>query len=195
MIGWFALRHVIFLMLVYSVYDHSLTESPSGCYSGSNENLIGPFEVRDWKYYLEPFTKPQGIVCWNPNVSNSFVYTLLALQVILCIWFGMILKVAAKVIKGGEAVDSRSDDEGEDEDEDDANDALDEMSAGKNRLQQPIELPPLEEEVGVEGINLSNSHHSPGRKYRKGGTVASGVNLHSDRKELLGRIGCDKMSE
>lgn len=181
--------------MVYSVYTDSLTESPGGCYSGSTSNLRGPFDVEDWTDYLEPFTNPQGTICWNPNVSNSFVYTLLALQVILCIWFGMILKVAAKVIKGGEAVDSRSDDEGEGEDEDDASDEPDGKSKGKHRNQQPIELPPLEEEVGVESINLSNLHHSPSRKYRKSGNVASGVNLHSDRKELLGRIGCDKMSD
>ncbi len=195
MIGWFIARHVIFLMVVYSVYHDSIEQTTIGCYSGSNANLFGPFESKDWTNYLEPFTNPQGIVCWNENVSNSFVYALLSLQVILCIWFIMIMKVAAKVIRGGEAVDSRSDDEDEGaEDEDDEQDSDEKFTDGR-RHQQPIELPPLEEEVGVESLNLGPSKHAQIRRPRKSGTVASGVHLHSDRKELLGRIGCDKMGE
>lgn len=103
----------------------------------------------------------------------------------------MIVKVAAKVIRGGEAIDSRSDDE----EEVDARNEAEEKFNKKNRYQQIRELPPLEEDVGVESINLSNQRRSPSRKIRKSGSVASGVTLHSDRKELLGRIGCDKMSE
>lgn len=115
-----------------------------------------------------------------------FVYALLALQLVLCIWFSMIVKVAVKVIRGGEAIDSRSDDE-------DAGDAEEEET--QKNMPQAYSLPPLEEEVGVESINLSTQRHSPSRKFRKSGAHASGVTLHSDRKELLGRIGCDKMGE
>ena len=103
----------------------------------------------------------------------------------------MIVKVAAKVIQGGKAVDSRSDDE----EDFDAKDETERKLNRKYRYQQTHELAPLEEEVGVESINLSNQKHSPSRKFRKSSAVASGVTLHSDRKELLGRIGCDKMSE
>ena len=107
---------------------------------------------------------------------------LLSLQVILLVWFGMIMRVAWKVIQGGEGEDPRSDDEGEEEEDDEP-----------ARTKEPfIEVPPLEEEVGVESINLNNRKASPARRFRKGAGTASGVTLHSDRKELLGRIGCDK---
>ena len=191
MLGWVIARHVLYLRVVYSLYAEVPEEVYSGCYSGSNGNLTGPFEVDDWVHLLEPFKDPTGIVCWNANIRMMFLYTLLALQVILCVWFGMIMRVAAKVIRGGEAIDSRSDDEGGEDAEDEADEKVDE----KHRYQQPLDLPPLEEEVGVESINLSNQRHSPGRRFRKSGVVASGVTLHSDRKELLGRIGCDKMSD
>ena len=185
MIGWVVARHALYLKVVYSVYVDSLEQTSLGCYAGSNANLTGPFEADYSAHLLEPITNPAGVICWNENISTMFVYALLALQVILCIWFGMIVKVAAKVIRGGEAIDSRSDDE----DEGDAEEAT------RKNVQQPHNLPPLEEEVGVESINLGTQRQSPSRKFRKSGAHASGVTLHSDRKELLGRIGCDKMGE
>lgn len=109
-----------------------------------------------------------------------FVTLLLLLQVLLVIWFGMIVRVAWRVIGGVEADDPRSDEEDEVEADD--------------KMTHYFEEPPLEEEVGVEAINLTSRHSSPTRKYRKGGVTASGVTLPSDRKELLGRIGCDKGS-
>ena len=109
---------------------------------------------------------------------------LLSLQAILLVWGGMIVGVAWKVVKGGEAEDSRSDEEEECEEvtEDE----------GTHKGEPLTELPPLEKEVGVEAINLSSRKSSPGRRFRKAAGTSSGVTLHSDRKELLGRIGCDK---
>ena len=188
MLVWFITRHVLYLKVVYSVYAHGPGKIEYGCYSGSARNVTGPFDVPDgYGHLIDPFRYPTGTVCWNDNIKMAFLYALLALQVLLLLWFGMILKVAMKVLKGGKAEDSRSDDEDEDEVEE-----LDEASMGKNHTHdKPIELPPLEEEVGVEAIGLRSQRSSPARRFRKGGGMASGVTLHSDRKELLGRIGCD----
>jgi len=108
---------------------------------------------------------------------------LLALQVITLMWFGMIIRVAWKVLNGGSAEDSRSDDEDEE----------DEAYIESGEKQVHIELPPLEEEVGVDALNLKG-RTSSARRYKKAVSSSSGVTLpgHSDRKELLGRIGCDK---
>jgi len=79
-----------------------------------------------------------------------------------------------KVLRGGQADDVRSDDEGEEE--------LDEHEV-------------LEEEVGVESIILKGRVSNASKtRYKKSASSATGVSLpgHSDRKELLGRIGCDK---
>ena len=99
----------------------------------------------------------------------------------------MIMRVAWKVIQGGEeAEDPRSGEEDEGEIE-----HIIQPPIATLKSDAFIEVPPLEEEVGVESINLSG-HKS---RYRKGVGTASGVTLHSDRKELLGRIGCDHKGE
>ena len=53
------------------------------------------------------------------------------------------------------------------------------------------EARPLEEEVGVEALDLKGWERRAGVRRP---ASASGVSLpgHSDRKELLGRIGCEK---
>lgn len=101
-------------------------------------------------------------------------------------WFVMIVRVAIQVIRGAEADDVRSDDEGDEEE------LLEEKIL--DTIEKLDEEPhPYEEEVGVEAINLKGRTSSASR-YRKSATSASGVSIpgHSDRKELLGRIGCDK---
>ncbi|KAI4215384.1 MAG: hypothetical protein LQ351_002284 [Letrouitia transgressa] len=199
MVVWVGARHVLYLTVCYSIYAHIPEEITYGCYWGSNKELQGPIEVpRGFSHLLQPFRDPRGLVCWDNSIKWTFLGTLLALQGILLIWFGMIIRVALKVIRGGEAEDSRSDDEGSDEEdeEEEMEEGEDDSQFQKKRRQlmqkQAIEVPPLEEEVGVEAINLSPQRMSPSRKFRKASSHSSGVHLPSDRKELLGRIGCDK---
>ncbi|KAL8821073.1 MAG: hypothetical protein Q9223_000835 [Gallowayella weberi] len=194
---WFGARHVLYLMVCYSIYADIPREITYGCYRGSNSNLEGPMATpNDFDHLLQPFRYPQGLVCWNNGIKWAFLSTLLALQVLLLIWFGMIIRVAVKVLQGGEAEDSRSDDEDLGERD---SDLEDEKAGYAPRSQtkgfangRPVEVPPLEEEVGAESISslARNRNHNP--RYRKVGSTASGVHLPSDRKELLGRIGCDK---
>ncbi|KAL8726951.1 MAG: hypothetical protein Q9166_006372 [cf. Caloplaca sp. 2 TL-2023] len=197
MLVWFGARHVLYLTVCYSIYAEIPKEITYGCYRGSNAKLEGPIDVPDdIDHLIQPFRDPEGLVCWNNNIKWAFLATLLTLQVLLLIWFGMIVRVAVKVLKGGEAEDSRSDDEEsgeEDADEDDEKINHQRYPQVKSRMNSHlIEVPPLEEEVGVESINLVSRNKSPNSKYRKMGSTASGVHLPSDRKELLGRIGCDK---
>ncbi|KAI4113307.1 MAG: hypothetical protein LQ345_005686 [Seirophora villosa] len=194
MVVWFVARHVLYLFVCYSVYAEIPQEISYGCYRGPNAKIEGPLDVpNDFDHLIQPFRDPHGLVCWNNNIKWAFLSSLLALQVILLVWFAMIVRVALKVLRGGEAEDSRSDDEDSVEDE---------SADGDERWENirtcvephPIEgPPPLEEEVRVESMNFAPQRSSPtGRKYRKAGSTASGVHLPSDRKELLGRIGCDK---
>lgn len=100
-------------------------------------------------------------------------------------WFVMIVKIAVNVLRGGQAGDTRSDDEGKEDEEE-------EINAVEEQVDDFEEPQPFEEEVGVEAINLKS--RTSNARYRKSSSHASGVSLpgHSDRKELLGRIGCDK---
>jgi acyl-CoA-dependent ceramide synthase len=98
-------------------------------------------------------------------------------------WFWMIVRIAIKVLRGAEADDIRSDDD-DGEVEEAADNDIEELYA------EPP--PPYEEEVGVESLNLKGRTSNASRnRYRKSTSSTSGVSL-PDRKELLGRIGCDK---
>jgi very-long-chain ceramide synthase len=103
----------------------------------------------------------------------------------MLMWFYLIVRVAAQVIRGGPAHEPRSDDE----EEVDVEEEMDEKII--HTIEELDTLPPYEEEVGVEAINLKG-RTSNAQRYRKSSGSASGVSLPSDRKELLGRIGCDK---
>ena len=118
------------------------------------------------------------------------------------------MRVAWRVIHGGTADDDRSGDE-------DDGEAVDDRQVCKERPARietldvdvsSLALDPLEEVVGVEDINLQAVKErgnaikpsTGGRRYKRpgagGSSTSSGATLpgHSDRKELLGRIGCDK---
>lgn len=180
MVSWFIARHVLYLVTCYSIYRDTPIEIPESCYRGPSTNLTGPFPIPDgWRHWLEPFHDPEGTVCFSPSVEWGFLYCLLGLQVITIFWFCMIIKVALRVLKGDGADDTRSDDEAEEEEEEEF---------------EYEEAQPLEEEVGVESIDLKGWERRSGVKR---GASSSGVSLpgHSDRKELLGRIGCEKQMD
>ncbi|KKY25584.1 putative tlc domain-containing protein [Phaeomoniella chlamydospora] len=208
MVTWFIARHILYMMVCWSIYADLPHQVSYGCYRGSDTNLQGPFPApNDWDHLLQPFYDPEGTVCMNDNIRLAFLSLLLSLQVILVIWFGMIIKVAYKVISGQGAGDVRSDDEEEDENEEDS------PRDNLERISGPIEKAAfIEQEVGVEEMDFRRSSSSSSRRKTKspvsargstgaaGGssnattaTASTGVSLRpGDRKELLGRIGCDK---
>jgi len=189
MVTWFIARHVIYLMICWSVYADIPATIEYGCYRGKTGAIEGPFPPPDrFGHLLQPFRDPEGIVCWNDKIKWGFLGALLFLQGITLMWFYMIVGVAVRVIRGGQADDVRSDDDGDHEEG---------KTDDKMTYEQfdAAELPPYEEEVGVEAINLKGRVSNASKtRYKKSASSASGVSLpgHSDRKELLGRIGCDK---
>ncbi|RDA89262.1 hypothetical protein CP532_0531 [Ophiocordyceps camponoti-leonardi (nom. inval.)] len=183
MLSWFVSRHIFYLMICWSLYAETPNVIKAGCYSGRGSELSGPEPTPSGFYYvIEPLVNAYGRVCHDEVVKWVFLAALLFLQVITLIWFSMIVRVAAKVIRGDGAEDTRSDDEDDiDEEEED-----DEFVYEEAR--------PLEEEVGVEALDLKGWERRTGVKRQ---ASSSGVSLpgHSDRKELLGRIGCEKQVE
>ncbi|KAF7559342.1 hypothetical protein G7046_g4819 [Stylonectria norvegica] len=178
-VAWFMARHVFYMMACWSIYAHTPDILPTGCFKGTNQNLIGPIAPPPgFSYLAEPFFNSTGLVCYNETVKWAFLTPLLFLQAITIVWFTMIVRVVIGVLKGQPADDVRSDDEGEEEE--------DEFEYEEAEL--------LEEDVGVEDLDLRNWERRSGVK--KQGS-SSGVSLpgHSDRKELLNRIGCEKQIE
>jgi very-long-chain ceramide synthase len=209
MITWFVARHVSYMRVCWSIYAHLPEEVNYGCYRGSASDLQGPFTVPDdYDHLLQPFFNPEGLVCWNAGIGKIFLGVLLALQGILLIWLSMIVKVAYKVVSGEGADDTRSDDEiseAEEEEEEEAEDTIDRIHlCTEPRPYVPSANPPIEKEVGFEEMRILPSTRlgqaSPVRRsVRKSdghAAATTGVSLRgsSNRKELLGRIGCDKGS-
>jgi acyl-CoA-dependent ceramide synthase len=149
-----------------------------GCYRGSAENLQGPFPVPDgWSHLLEPFRDPKGMICFDRSIVVSFLSYLLGLQAIIFLWSVFIFRVAVRVLQGHAAEDVRSDEEDENEEQ-------------EERFEHEV-VQPFEEEVGVEGIDFKGWERRTGVKRATG---SSGISLpgHSDQKQLLNRIGCEK---
>jgi very-long-chain ceramide synthase len=178
MVSWFLLRHCLYLAICWSIVVDVPEQIKFGCYWGSNANLQGPIEAPEgYSYLLEPFRNPEGLICQTYGVTKTFLSMLLLLQLLLVMWFWMIINVAYKVLRGLSAEDSRSDDEEEETEEEEAD---------------PSEKHPVEEEVGVEDLHLGGRKTNSNRVFKKSSSSSSGVSLPHDRKELLGRIGCDK---
>ncbi|KAL6866781.1 longevity assurance proteins LAG1/LAC1 [Trichoderma novae-zelandiae] len=178
MVTWFLARHVLYMTVCWSIYAHAPVLIPDGCYTGPSSALQGPFEPPGgFTYMFEPFFSSTGRVCFNGPVKWAFLAPLLLLQGITIFWFIMIVRVAIKVLRGDGAEDTRSDDEGEEGEEE------------EELIYEEVQ--PLEQEVGVEELDLKSWERRNGLKKQ---ASASGVSLpgHSDRKELLGRIGCEK---
>ena len=197
-LSWFLCRHVAFLIICWSIYADVPKFVPMACFSAMDGSFVSDDGgTAIMKNILQPYRDPGGLICYNERIGPMFLTLLLMLQVITIIWFGMILRVAYRVLSGnGGAEDTRSEDECEEE--------LPEMSLKANgNLQEScsvplcpsISPPPIEEEADVENLHFSR-HSNPKRHYRKSGGRATGISIsgHGDKKELLGRIGCDKPS-
>lgn len=206
MVAWFVARHMFYMGVCWSVYAHLPEETNYGCYRGSALHLEGPLPVpNDYEHLLEPFFRPTGLVCFDDGIMKVFLSVLLALQVLLLIWLSMIVKVAYKVISGEGADDTRSDDEDSEYDGEGAEEAIDRIRlCVEPRPLVPLTNLPIEKEVGFDEMRISPSRRvgraSPARRsVRKSdghAAATTGVSLRvpSNRKELLGRIGCDKGS-
>lgn len=201
-VTWFVTRHIFYPMILWSVYAQTPTP---GCYfsdgsmvpatSTSEFNALRGGDM--WHNVLKAYTDQNGPVCWNSTLRYSFLSLLLVLQVIMIMWFITIATIVYKVIRGQPAEDARSDDEGDDE-EMEVEEEIANVTHPINAIKSGPEWVPVEEEVGVESLSFTRKS-SPGvRSYKRSsnrsGSRASGISIpgHGDRKELLGRIGCDK---
>ncbi len=176
-----------------------LTPDPSE-YSFGNSIMLNVF--RGW-------TNPGDVICYDGQMRWAFLGLLMALQVILLIWLGMIIRVAWGVIMGKGADDSRSDEEDAEDSEDEDVEAdvppqhptaaissfatqRPPSAAGSSSSQST----PYEEEVGADKLYFGKRRTPSPRVKRKrsgakGVTSAISIPGHSDPKDILNRIGCE----
>lgn len=124
LVGWIVGRHGLYNWIMYSVYSDSVRIITPGCYVGGK--LVPGIEVTA-KTLLDTFTFQNDIVCYSLPVQRTFVGMLVILQIITLVWLYMILRVAWKVLSGGGADDTRSEDEDEGEDENEGEDEKNEV--------------------------------------------------------------------
>lgn len=180
MVTWFVTRHVFYLIVCWSVYTDLPRIMPPSCYKGVGDNMQGPLPVPDSRsYLLEPFRDPSGFICTSDEISTGFLSYLLILQAIMIPWSAAIVRVAVQVVRGDSAEDVRSDDE---EEEDDAEE--DEKDEFENTQM-------VEEEVTAEDVDFDAWKRRNGVK-QTATTSGASLSRHSDRKELLNRIGCER---
>ncbi|GAW24241.1 hypothetical protein ANO14919_138240 [Xylariales sp. No.14919] len=184
MVTWLVTRHVFYLMACWSVYYDLPRAAPTSCYQGTADNLQGPLPVPEGQsFLLEPFHNPTGIICTTRGIRTGFLSYLLILQAIMIPWSAAIVRVAVRVVRGDGAEDVRSDDDEEEEDDVEEDEEVEFENAQI-----------IEEEVGVDVIDFEAWKRRSGVKQPARSSGAS-ISRHSDRKELLNRIGCERQIE
>jgi very-long-chain ceramide synthase len=136
-------------------------------------------------YLLEPFRNPGGLVCMTKEITMGFLAYLLILQAIMIPWSAAIVRVAVRVLRGDSAEDVRSDDEDEEEED---------VEEEKGDWAESEKVQVFEEEVEAEMVDFDAWKRRNGVRETAATTRTSGASIsrHSDRKELLNRIGCER---
>jgi very-long-chain ceramide synthase len=178
---WFITRHIVYPILCWSIYQNVPAAMAYGCYSGTTAELYTTDGYPNrFAYMLGPYVSEEGPFCMNQTIKWIFLSFLLAIEALSMLWFTMILRVAIEAIRSGNAEDERSDDEDEEEEE----------------VEVEVSVSPRNEALnGVSTVEKASSAES---SWRRANAPAQSRRAHggilgdSDRKALLGRIGCDK---
>ena len=140
-----------------------------------------PAKLGGWRY-VDPFFNQSGTICLDRRIKWVFLGLLLMLQVMSIVWFGMIIKVALSMLKGDGASDTRSGDEDEESDEPGyLEEKSEEIRPTGKTSQSPSAM------ARTSGSEIPPRHSGLFRR----GTGRIRVPGSRDRKELIGRVGCN----
>lgn len=186
MATWVVTRHVLYNVLWWSIYKNVPQQMSYGCYSGETAEMISDNGYPDAVAYMfGPFLNLKNPVCMNRTIKWIFLSFLLSIQLLSIVWFSMIVRVAYRVVCSGAAEDTRSDEEDEVEmDEDSTDTGTVRLAAKENGNAAPATV-----NENAPGLDRRRSNGSASARARGRGRVPFD---QSDRKALLGRIGCDK---
>jgi acyl-CoA-dependent ceramide synthase len=113
-VAWIVTRHILFLAICWSIYKHVPgTTMLFGRYSTATGEMVSLEHNHDiFHNIFQPLLRPQSeTVDFNANIRTSFLSLLLVLQCITLVWFFMILRVISRMLRGEDAMDSRSENE------------------------------------------------------------------------------------
>ena len=181
---WLIARHGIYVFLCWSIYRDVPRVMPFACHASATGVTETDAEKLNSKWrYAEPFLNQKGTICLDRNVKWVFLGLLLMLQVLSVVWFGMIIKVALKLIQGRSANDTRSSDEDEDEE-----DMVKEVVEQAENIANCKSLLPSSTKVRSSGSEVILPRQTG---LFQGGAGRIRVPGSRDRKELIGRVGCN----
>ncbi|CAF3563939.1 unnamed protein product [Fusarium graminearum] len=175
-VSWVLCRHVAFVMVCWSVYAHSLAIAGATCYTGSGDTILGPGPVpqdEGYFYMLQPLVYDSGRICYDYTIKSLFLAGLLFLEGLMVFWLVMIIKLVVRVLRGGNAEDTRSDGEEEEHEEHEIAEPI-EVVVDTGKLQYPLRL------------------SSSGRGTSCVFQTAGGLTITKDKKGYLDRIGCEQ---
>ncbi|KAJ5665654.1 uncharacterized protein N7477_008102 [Penicillium maclennaniae] len=180
---WFVTRHILYNVLTWSIHKNIPAKTPYGCYTDGKMTSTNGYP-NALAYMFAPFQSLENPICMNATIKWIFLAFLMSLQVLSIVWFTMIVRVAYGVICTGAADDSRSDEE----DEVEIND--EEATNGSVRLaaKESVSATPTVNDA-APSLGRRRSNGAGSMRARGRGRVPFD---QSDRKALLGRIGCDK---
>lgn len=158
---------------------------PYGTYSTTTSERLSPDGgSKIFENVLQPFLNPDAAtVQWNASARGVYIALLGGLQVLTCIWFAMICRVVARVLRGEGADDTRSDDEGEEDDDSDKQPARPTLSQRGSYIEIAAEA----EDLYLTAQRAGSGRIGVTRKKSRG--ISSGLSL-GDHKDILNRIGC-----
>ena len=185
MATWFITRHVLYNMLWWSIYKNVPAKMPYGCYSGFTGEMISTDGYPDaFAYMFGPFRGLGNPICMNRTIKWIFLSFLLSIQALSIVWFSMIVRVAYGVIRNGNAEDTRSDEE----DEVEVNGQVTSNGSVRLAAKEGVSATPVAIE-NAPGLDRRRSNGAGSVRARGRGRVPFD---QSDRRALLGRIGCEK---
>ena len=187
---WLIARHGIYNVLCWAIYRDVPRVMSFACYAGATGELENdPAKlVSRWRY-AEPFFDQNGTICLDRSVKWVFLGLLFMLQILSIVWFGMIVKVALSMVKGEGANDTRSSDEEDDEVEEEEKTEMEELA----EQQKETILNGKATLLSSGKARASGSEASPPRQMGLFQTGAGRIRVpgSKDRKELIGRVGCN----
>ena len=180
---WFVTRHILYNVLTWSIHKNIPARLPYGCYIGG-EMISTDGYPNALAYMFAPFRSLENPICMNATIKWIFLVFLMSLQVLSIVWFTMIVRVAYGVICTGAADDSRSDEE------DEVEIIVEEATNGSVRLaaKESVSATPVVNDA-APALDRRRSSGAASMRARGRGRVPFD---QSDRRALLGRIGCDK---
>lgn len=172
LMSWVIGRHIFYIRVVVSAWKDSVRHIPFGCYTSNSSDPIPIIDgMSDYWTIAQTFSYSTDLVCFTKTIQMSFLALLVALQIITLCWFYMILAVAWRVVQGGVAEDTRSDDEDEDtgEQEPNSNGATSKLMAisepaDKTRVNGKVELSCL-----AATLNAQSRRHSSSQPFGSDG--------------------------